>query len=149
MLKSSKDPLIALMSYRATPLPWCDLSPAELSMGRRIRTTIPQTNKQLVPQWNFLEAFYEKNKQFKESQKVHFDRRHRAREPSPIPDDAEVWITSEGQPIQGRVLSQADTPRSYVVDTPTGTLAHTSTMLAQGPMIGQLQWCWWRKGWLV
>jgi hypothetical protein len=98
-------------------------------MGRRIRTTIPQTNKQLVPQWNFLEAFYEKNKQFKESQKVHFDRRHRAREPSPIPDDAEVWITSEGQPIQGRVLSQADTPRSYVVDTPTGTLVRNQSHL--------------------
>ena len=38
LLKRSKDPYMALLSYRATPLPWCNLSPTELLMGRRIRT---------------------------------------------------------------------------------------------------------------
>ena len=35
-LKKSKDPYLALFSYRATPLPWWNLSPAELLMGRHI-----------------------------------------------------------------------------------------------------------------
>ena len=34
MLRQSKDPHMALLSYRATPMPWCSLSPAELLMGR-------------------------------------------------------------------------------------------------------------------
>jgi len=120
MLKRSEDPYIALLSYRATPLPWCGLSPAQLSMGRRIRTQIPQTNKQLVPEWTYLRTFREKDKQFKQTQKQNFDRRHRARELAPIPDNTDVWITSESQPIQGRVISPAKSPRSYVVATPSG-----------------------------
>ena len=36
LLEHSSDPHMALLSYRATPLPWCGLSPAELLMGRRL-----------------------------------------------------------------------------------------------------------------
>ena len=38
LLKDVKDLYLALMSYRATPLPGCNLSPAQLLMGRRIRS---------------------------------------------------------------------------------------------------------------
>ena len=36
LLKKSDDPYTSLLSYRATPLSWCELSPAELSMERRL-----------------------------------------------------------------------------------------------------------------
>ena len=120
LLKRSNDPYLALLSYRATPLPWCDLSPAQLSMGRRIRTPISQTNKFLVPNWAYLKTFHEKNEQFKQSQKRNFDKRHRAWELTPLPDETEVWITSERQPIQRKLISPAGSPRSYVVSTPSG-----------------------------
>ena len=47
LLAKSADPYMALLSYRATPLP-CGLSPAELLMGRRLQTDIhvPQPKRQ-------------------------------------------------------------------------------------------------------
>ena len=41
ILKQSQDPFMGLLSYRSTPMPWCGLNPAELCMGRRIRTSVP------------------------------------------------------------------------------------------------------------
>ena len=61
ILKKSGDRYMALMSYRATPLPWCNLSPVELLMGRRIRTPLPQTDEQLVPKWSCLPKFRQQN----------------------------------------------------------------------------------------
>ena len=129
MFKKSKDPHVALLSYRATPLPWCELSPAELSMGRRIRTSIPQTNKQLVPKWTYLSTFRDKNKRFRETQKLNFDRRHRVREQSPILDNTDVWVTSETQPVHGKVVTPADAPRSYVIETSSGQLQRNRSHL--------------------
>lgn len=60
MLKKSPDPHIAVLSYRATPHPWCGYSPAELCMGRRIRTAVPQSNAMLIPKWSYLREFKEK-----------------------------------------------------------------------------------------
>jgi len=36
LLKESTDQCLALLSYRTTPLPWCGLSPAELSQGMQV-----------------------------------------------------------------------------------------------------------------
>uniref|UniRef100_A0A3Q3IJT4 Uncharacterized protein n=1 Tax=Monopterus albus TaxID=43700 RepID=A0A3Q3IJT4_MONAL len=46
-----KDPLLALMSFRAMPATATGVSPAELLMGRRIQTTLPTLESNLVPQW--------------------------------------------------------------------------------------------------
>jgi len=38
-----------LLVYRSTPIPWCNLSPAELLMGQRLRTQLSCTDNQLIP----------------------------------------------------------------------------------------------------
>ncbi len=110
MMSKSEDLYLALLSYRSTPLPWCSLSSAELCMGRKIRTIIPQSNQLLIPKWPYLLEFRQKNKVFKQKQVDDYNKRHRVQDHSPLPITTQVWITSEDQPVEGRVVELADTP---------------------------------------
>ena len=92
LLKESEDPSMALLAYRSTPFPWCNLSPGELLMGRRIRANVSQIKEHLVSEWKFLEEFQWRNKDFKGNQKRDYDRRHLTLPLSPIPDDTDVRI---------------------------------------------------------
>ena len=65
-LKHSESPFLALLTYRVTPLPWFNLSPAELLMGRRLRTIVPQTDNPLIQKWSFLLQFKRLNAEFKD-----------------------------------------------------------------------------------
>ena len=78
MLKKTKDPYLALMSYRSIPLE-CGLIPAELLMGRKIRTTVTISPKMLTPQWPYLDQFLVADQHIKNRQKNNFDKRHNAR----------------------------------------------------------------------
>ena len=102
LLKRTEDPFIALLSYRATPLPWCGRSPAELLMGRNIRSTLPQMTESLVPQWKYLPELRRTNEEFKRKQKRDHDHHHRARDLPEIPENTEVWVTTEGRHIAGQ-----------------------------------------------
>ena len=113
LLRDSTDPCLSLLSYRATPLPWCGVSPAELLMGRQIRSDLPQTREKLTPQWPYLSDFRACNHEFKERQKRDFDQRHRTRELPDLPDDTAVYVTTDGQPTTGRIVRSANAPRSY------------------------------------
>ena len=118
LLKDSNDPHLALLSYRSTPLPWCNLSPCELLMGRKVRTLLPQVEEHLDPTWPYLEDFQKKGRVFKTKQKRDFDRRHGSRPLTPLPDNTDVWVTSglpNSKPSRGRVVTPAGTPRSYII----------------------------------
>ena len=129
LLKKSDDPYAALLSYRATSLTWCEHSPAELSMGRRLRTSVPQAERMLVPQWTYLPRVRELHESYKRKQKENYDTRYRTRDLPMIPDNTAVWITTEEEPVRGTIVSPADRPRSYVVDTPTGRLQRNRSQL--------------------
>ncbi|XP_041350801.1 uncharacterized protein K02A2.6-like [Gigantopelta aegis] len=76
-LLKAEDPYLALLNYRATPLQ-CGFSPAEMSMGRCLRTRVPVVPALLTPDWPKLADMKLANANQKEVQKKNFDRRHRA-----------------------------------------------------------------------
>ena len=109
MLKKSSDPHIAVLSYRATPHPWCGFSPAELCMGRKIALQFLKPRECWLHSGPFFLEFRQKNAQFKEKQKEQFDHHHGMWK---LPNDTEVWITSEERPLPGRVITADERPRS-------------------------------------
>ena len=72
ILKRSSDPYLALLSYRATPLLQCNLSPSELLMGRRLRTSLSQTTEHMISRWHYLSEFKWAAKLHKEKTKRDF-----------------------------------------------------------------------------
>ena len=135
LLKKSEDIFQGLLNYRSTPFPWCNLSPAELLMGRKLRTLLPVTDKQLIPQWNYLREFKSANQKFKDKQKEDYDRRHRTMEMPLIPEDSEVWVTSGQDAIRGRVVTSTPAPRSYLIDTPSGIIRRNQQHLRVVPSL--------------
>jgi len=76
LFSKSNDHCLALLTYRATPFPWCGLSTSELLMGRKLGTELPQVKSQLVPNWSYLETFKHYNTQFKAGQEAQYNQRH-------------------------------------------------------------------------
>ena len=133
ILKKSDDPYLALLSYRATPLQWCNLSQSELLMGRRLRTTLPQTSTLLIPRWPYLPEFKRADKDYKSRTRANFDRRHRVVDLPEIPVDQDVWVSSDGDTVPRTVVSRATTPRSYIVCTPSGEISRNRSQLRVMP----------------
>ena len=121
-LQHAHDPYMAILSFRATPLPWCMLSPAELLFGRKINTDLPQTDHCLIPQWTYLERFQKADKVYKDKQQSQYDRRYRTRSLAALLVGSKEWVRSERHRIAGKIVSSAGSPRSYIVSTPSGQL---------------------------
>ena len=82
------------MAYRATPLE-SGLSPAELLMGRKIRTRILTSPNNLKPSWPYLEQFIEKDASLKGRQRRDFDRRHSAKTLLDLLPGGRVWLLTK------------------------------------------------------
>ena len=66
-------------------------------------------------------------------QKDNFDKGHRTKDLPVIPDDTPVWVEADNGPISGRVVASAETPRSYLVETPIGQLQRNRIQLRVVP----------------
>ena len=133
LLSRSDDPYLSMLVYRTTLLPWCGYSPAELLMGRKMRTNIPILNEKLFPELPDYEKFKQCDKTFKESQKCNYDRRHAAHPLPHLPDNSKVWVTTENRQMPGQIVSRATTPRSYLVQTDSGTVRRNRRHLTAMP----------------
>ena len=93
-------------------------SPAELLMGRKLRTTLPHASKQLEPGLPNTLRLREKERKMRDRMKRNFDKRHGARNLKPLNPGDTVWIPEHK--AGGTVVRESDI-RSYVVQTDNGT----------------------------
>lgn len=117
--ESDSDPYLALLSYRATPLQ-CGLSPAELLMNRKLRTTLPshQPHDKFKPKNPA--TIEQKLRQQKLRQKSFYDRT--TKQLPPLTPNSPVRIENpDGWSTRGTVLQEV-APRSYTVKTEDGQI---------------------------
>ncbi|GBL82434.1 Uncharacterized protein K02A2.6 [Araneus ventricosus] len=113
-IKKSRDPYLALMAYRATPLE-NGFSPSELLMGRRINTTLPVAKTQLQPYSMNKKVLKAKEERRIEGQKMNYDKHHGVRNLDELDPGQNVWITDRR--VTGKVLQKTPYPRSYLVQS--------------------------------
>ena len=117
LLNKEKDPYLAIMAYRATPLQ-NGYSPSELLMSRRLRTTVPVSRGQREPKLVDVDSLIKRDQTLKRKQKEDFDKRHAVQELSELDYGDVVWVPDhETQAVVGEQVA----PRSYEIVTSNGT----------------------------
>ena len=120
---------MAMLAYRSTPLE-NGYSPAELLMGRKLRTTLPVIEEQLKPSLPNERAVRRKEKMMKQRMKRNYDRRHGAKELKELQPGDIVWLPDNKQ--EGTVMEKTNT-RSYTVRVQDGTIRRNQRDLVALP----------------
>ncbi|KAK7093228.1 hypothetical protein V1264_007018 [Littorina saxatilis] len=118
------DIFLALLTYRATPIPELGASPAELAFGRRLRTTLPSLPTNFTPRTVNHDQLRVKDEAFKAKQKFHHDRHRGAQQLPELQPGDPVLIKHDGEKgwkLPGEVTKMV-APRSYLVQTDKGPL---------------------------
>lgn len=105
----------ALLEYRASPFPGIDLSPSQLSTGRRLRTTLPIARSPLEPETHNTQRIKARMKHSKDKRKY----RQGTKELPPLRSGDHVRVKPEPGLKEWRaatVVQKHALPRSYVVD---------------------------------
>lgn len=93
-------------------------SPAQLSMGRRLKTRVPCPPETLIPQTPDATLLRKREKEYRDKMQADYNRRHRVAEPDPIGPGCKVWIPDLRK--EGTVVGRYTTPRSLVIKTSDG-----------------------------
>ena len=116
--RKNNDKNKALLEYRATPIQGINLSPSQLSMGRRLRTTLPIACGLLEPEAHNIKEIRARMKYGKEKLKYNHDRRSTKELPPLKPGDF-VRVKPETGLKEWKVatvMQQHTSPRYYIVD---------------------------------
>ncbi|UYV79219.1 hypothetical protein LAZ67_17001575 [Cordylochernes scorpioides] len=132
ILKKNQDPSLGLLEYRSSPLE-NGYSPAELLMGRKLRTTLPIAPENLNPRLVDSQTLKRKEGRRRKDIKSRYDRRCGATDMEELSEGDTVWITD--MRIWGIVKQKASTPRSYMGDTPVGTVRRNRFHLRKGDTV--------------
>ena len=116
------DVFLALLTYRATPIPELGASPAELAFNRRLRTTLPSLPETLSPRTISRDDIQERNEALKRHQKQNYDRHHGVHPLPELQPGDPVLIKCEGEKRwkQPATVCGMCAPRAYIVETATG-----------------------------
>ena len=94
LLDKNNDPLMGLLLHHSTPLE-NSYSPAELLMGRKLRTTIPIISAAFQPDLPDHNALRRKEGKIRKRQQRNFNRHHRVRSLEPPLPGETVWIPDQ------------------------------------------------------
>ena len=111
------DIYMAMLAYRSTPLE-NGLSPAELLMNRKLRTTVPMIPQVLKPKLPNSHQLRKKEKESRKKQKMYYDKRHRVRRLKTLKSGEAVWVPEMRK--KARVIRRQGI-RSYLIRTEDGS----------------------------
>ena len=117
--KAKTDLSIVLLNYRNTALGEMKSSPAQLLMGRRLRTKLP-TRKQLLEPRAPSPSTHRHLKRRQNNQKYYYDQRAGTTKPNLRPGEQVRVKSPQGTWARGTVLNEVK-PRSYTVRTSGAT----------------------------
>lgn len=118
LIKKSDDPHKALLGYRNTPLD-IGLSPAQLFLNRRLRTSLPTAATLLAPFSADAKEIHDKLKLRQIKSKYNFDK-HANRELRPLHPGEPVVMLTGNKWSNAKIVEKHRTPRSYIVKTSDG-----------------------------
>ncbi|KAK7100951.1 hypothetical protein V1264_023812 [Littorina saxatilis] len=119
---AQEGPFLALLSHRATPTTPTGTSPAELALGRKMRTTLPTLASNLIPKTVRRDAIKARDEQAKLRNKSDHDRRHGTETLPPLTPGDVVLQKLDHEKSWGKpatVLRQC-APRSYEIRSERG-----------------------------
>lgn len=123
VLNKSSDEYLALLNYRDTPLHH-GYSPAQLSMGQKVRTRVPCHPDELKPETP--DYIRRKEKEYRAKMKFDYDHRHKVVEGKELSPGDRVWIPD--LKAEGTVIKQHESPRSVVIQTRNGQVRRNRQM---------------------
>jgi hypothetical protein len=131
LLYAAKDPYIALLNYRSTPLA-NGYSPAELLMSRKLRTKLPVAPHNLQAAPPNIQDLQQKEEKSRLNMKLNFDTHYSAKPLPVLQENDEVWLKDRKE--SGKVQEQiSNHSRYYLVNTPSGTFRRNRVQLSQLP----------------
>lgn len=114
IMKKETDYHMGLLAYRNSQLE-NGYTPAQLSMGRRLRDTVPILEKHLIPKLPSRSKVFYNEKWRRERIERNYNTSHKVRDLRPLLPGETVWIKDKRTP--GIVSRETNQPRSYLVHT--------------------------------
>ena len=115
-LSGQSSAYMALLNYRATPLK-NGYSPAELMMGRKLKTNVPILSQNLLPKAVDMDKLHRFEEEYRSKYKENADKHTGAREAHPIVPGDKVLLKEGGE---GIVLNEHSAPRSHIIQKDDG-----------------------------
>ena len=121
-----------MLTYRNTPPQGHTYSPAQRMFGRRTRTSLPTASGLLSPHMVDSEVVHQELLQRRARAKMQYDK-HATTEHAPLRVGAYAYVKPpphlRGKPWFYGIITDTPAPRSYAVQTPTGTVRRNRVQL--------------------